>query len=181
MIYSSRSGKNHNSLFMPHTSHKRGFTLIEMLVVIAIISVLAGVVLTGVTGFQANARDTRRIGDLKNTQNFLELYFVKCGHYPGGYSGGACTTTAPANWVALKTMMEAAPFSISNFPKDPVTARNYEYGVENPENLKYVLKASLERDNRVLDDDVDTIPFTATPSVMCGPDTTTNHFYCITP
>ena len=31
----------------------KGFTLIEMLIVVAVIAILAGIVLTGVTGFQA--------------------------------------------------------------------------------------------------------------------------------
>ena len=57
-----------------------GFTLIEMLVVVAVIAILAGVVLTGVTGFQQSARDAKRIGDLRNIKNHLELYFNKCGH-----------------------------------------------------------------------------------------------------
>ena len=56
---------------MNKLSTKHGFTLIEMLVVVAIISILAGVVLTGVTGFQANARDTKRIAHLKQMQNYL--------------------------------------------------------------------------------------------------------------
>src|SRR3989344_4909933 len=112
-------------------SQSKGFTLVERVIVIAGIAILAGVVLTGVTGFQATARDTRRIGDLKNTQNFLELYYNKCGYYPGGIdAGGDCTTT------------------------DPATGRTYYYGV-NGDRLQYVIGAELERDNSVLKDDAD--------------------------
>ncbi len=130
-----------------------GFTLIEMLIVIAVIATLAGVVLTGVTGFMSAARDTRRVADLKNAQNFLELYFVKCGHYPGGISGGVCNSSDPANWDALADMMEREGFT-SNFPQDPVAGRTYFYGSD-ADNLSYTLGASLERDNRVLMDDLD--------------------------
>ena len=56
----------------------QGFTLIEMLIVIAVISILAGIVLVGVTGFQETARDTKRIGDLRGVQNSLELYYTRC-------------------------------------------------------------------------------------------------------
>ena len=166
---------------MKHLFSRKGFTLIEMLVVVAIISVLAGVVLTGVAGFQANARDTRRIGDLKNVQNFLELYFAKCGYYPGSLldAGGACSTTDNAvtpgsatGWGNLAITMNR--LGVSNFPKDPVTTRWYEYGV-GPEHLSYVIKASLERGNKVLDDDVDD---TAIYTISCA-DTSTNFYYCI--
>ena len=134
-------------------SQSKGFTLVEMLIVIAVIAILAGVVLTGVTGFQATARDTRRIGDLKNTQNFLELYYNKCGYYPGGIdAGGDCTTTDPASWSQLEDSME--PDVTSNFPNDPVTGRTYYYGVSG-DRLQYVIGAELERDNSVLKDDAD--------------------------
>src|SRR3989344_4158899 len=88
-----------------------GFTLIEMLIVIAVIAILAGVVLTGVGGFQASARDTRRIGDLRNVQNYLELYFNKCGHYPVTGSTGTDCGTPGANggtltWALLETALK---------------------------------------------------------------------------
>ncbi|PIR98086.1 MAG: hypothetical protein COT89_01455 [Candidatus Colwellbacteria bacterium CG10_big_fil_rev_8_21_14_0_10_42_22] len=60
----------------------RGFTLIEMLIVIAIIAILSGIVLVGVTGFQASARDTQAVADLRFTQNLIELYYTRNGSYP---------------------------------------------------------------------------------------------------
>lgn len=131
----------------------RGFTLIEMLIVVAIIAILAGVVLTGITGFQASARDTKRIGDLRNVQNYLELYFNRCGYYPGSIAGGSCSTSDPASWTALESMMESEGFT-SSFPQDPVAAQTYYYG-SSADNLQYVLGATLERDNNVLSNDVD--------------------------
>jgi general secretion pathway protein G len=130
-----------------------GFTLIEMLIVIAVVAILAGVVLTGVAGFQASARDSRRVGDLKNVQSFLELYFNKCNRYPGGLdAGGNCTTTNPANWDALKATMENG--LTSKFPSPQVSTYPYYYGVSG-DGLQYVIGARLERDNAVLRDDVD--------------------------
>jgi len=131
----------------------KGFTLIEMLIVIAVIAILAGIVLTGVSGFQASARDTRRVGDLRNAQNFLELYFNRCGYYPGTITGGSCNQSSP-DFAGLEAMMEAENFT-SNFPNDPVASKTYYYGVTGPDNLGYVLGAELERENNVLNDDVD--------------------------
>jgi len=134
---------------------RKGFTLIELLVVIAIIAILAGVVLTGVTGFQANARDTKRVGDLKNIQNNIELYFSRCGFYPGGFDAAAtpptCNTTNPADWGDLDgTLNEATGARIPNDPT-ATTTQDYFYGVSS-DNLSYVLGAKLEKPNRVLED-----------------------------
>ena len=134
--------------FKSMNSGERGFTLIEMLIVIVIISFLVGIVLTGTLGFQASARDTRRIGDLRNAQNFLELYFNKCGRYPGDASCGA---TSP-NWETLIQVMKDANVT-SQFPK-PIAGKDYLYGVS-ADGLNYVLGVELERGNTVLQDDVD--------------------------
>ncbi|MBI2594800.1 MAG: prepilin-type N-terminal cleavage/methylation domain-containing protein [Candidatus Colwellbacteria bacterium] len=129
---------------------QKGFTLIEMLVVIIIISFLIGIVLTGTLGFQASARDTRRIGDLRNAQNFLELYFTKCGHYPGD---GSCGTSYGAKtWSTLAGIIESAGVT-TQFPSG-IPGRPYYYGAAS-DGLSYTLGAELERDNNVLKDDVD--------------------------
>jgi len=136
-------------------SGKSGFTLIEMLIVIAVIAVLAGVVLTGVSGFQASARDTSRIGDLRNTQNYLELFFNRCGHYPVDGSGDC---GSPGSQGQLdESALETALLSVtSQVPGDPVGTSPYvyEYGYSDT-GLNYVLKATMERDNSALNDDID--------------------------
>src|SRR3989344_4283087 len=66
-----------------------GFTLIELLVVIAIIGIIASMVLIGVNSTRRLGRDARRIADLRQMQNALEIYYNGCGEYPGGgtYAG----------------------------------------------------------------------------------------------
>jgi len=61
---------------------KKAYTLIEMLMVVAIIGVLASSILIGLGSARAKARDARRITDLKSTQTALELYYSKYGVYP---------------------------------------------------------------------------------------------------
>ena len=146
---------------------RSGFTLIEMLIVIAVISILAGVVLTGVTGFQASARDTRRVADLKNTQNFLELYFNKCGIYP---SDEDCGNADPSSWSDLVEVMEAAGIS-SQFPKPAVDSYPYYYE-PGSDNFSYIIGAKLERDNRILDESADG----SVGGQSCGRD---SQIYCI--
>lgn len=136
---------------------RKGFTLIEMLVVVAIISILAGIVLTGVTGFQANARDTKRIADLKQIQNYLELYYNRFGHYPGTAAGAV---GAPANWDALVTALGGLGVTV---PSDPLGTRDYWYATDAADNTHYILGARLERDNNALrrPEDLDSADVTA--------------------
>ncbi len=64
----------------------KGFTLIELLVVIAIIGILSSVVLASLNSARAKARDARRLSDLHQIRNALELYASdNNGAYPTGY------------------------------------------------------------------------------------------------
>ena len=64
-------------------SHKiKGFTLIELLVVISIIGLLSSVVLASLNTARAKSRDARRISDIRQIRNALELYKDSTGYYP---------------------------------------------------------------------------------------------------
>ncbi len=130
--------------------YNKGFTLIEMLIVVAIIAILSGVVLAGVSNFQSRARDTRRIGDMKNIQNYLELYFNKCSRYPGD---ATCAANNPASWNDLTTAM-ASVMGTSKFPQPQVTANPYCYGVS-ADGLTYAVGTVLENDNSILKESAD--------------------------
>ena len=68
--------------------HESGFTLIEMLVVVAIIGLLASVVITGLGSARQKARDTRRISDIRQIQNALETYYSNNTSYPDNTAFG---------------------------------------------------------------------------------------------
>lgn len=72
---------------------KKGFTLIELMIVIAIIWVLAVTIVPKLTWAQARARDAGRIADLKNISAALETYNNDEWQYPKN----PATTTWP-NW-----------------------------------------------------------------------------------
>lgn len=64
-----------------------GFTLLELLVVISIIGILAGLVLASFTGVQKGARDTNRSSDIKQYQTSLEQFANEnSGLYPSRQS-----------------------------------------------------------------------------------------------
>ncbi len=68
---------------MTHTQDKhKGFTIIELIVVAAIISLLVAVVLARLDVSRAKARDTAKVQELKELQKALELYQLDINRYP---------------------------------------------------------------------------------------------------
>ena len=129
-----------------YSMKKGGFTLIEILVVVAIISILVGSVLVGLGPAQRQGRDTRRIADLRQIQNALELYFAKCGYYPGtAQSTATCGAyQAVSTWGDLTTALTGSSLGVSQIPNDPTSGKNYVYGSDG---TGYVLGATLEDPN----------------------------------
>ncbi len=59
-----------------------GFTLVEVLVTVTIISILAGIIAVNSIDSGKQSRDEKRQADLRNFQSSLELYKNKYGRYP---------------------------------------------------------------------------------------------------
>jgi prepilin-type N-terminal cleavage/methylation domain-containing protein len=129
---------------------KKGFTLIEILIVVAIIAILASIVLVGLGPTQQAGRDARRLSDLSEVQNGLELFYQKCGFYPGMVTGGTCASGSPgATWAVLATDLQGAGIGIGTIPSDPSTNRTYAYGYDTG-NTTYILAAALENQNNAV-------------------------------
>ncbi|MEK7480646.1 MAG: prepilin-type N-terminal cleavage/methylation domain-containing protein [Patescibacteria group bacterium] len=60
----------------------RGFTIIELLIVMALIALLASLVLATIGSTRERSRDARREADIKEIQNALDLYSVTNRAFP---------------------------------------------------------------------------------------------------
>jgi type II secretory pathway pseudopilin PulG len=137
-----------------------------MLIAIAIIGILASIVLVGLGPVQRRGRDARRQSDLRGAQNALELYYNKCGHYPGG---ATCQPASNEDWDSMVTAITGGSIGISKLPNDPSSGKTYFYGSDGP---AYVIGAELEdAGNPALKDDQDGTTF----GVDCD-----DPVYCIT-
>jgi prepilin-type N-terminal cleavage/methylation domain-containing protein len=133
---------------------KKGFTLIELLIVVAIIGLLASIVLVGLGGFRARGRDARRIADLRETQNALELYYTKNNAYPNVNT-----------WSELTNKLITEGIGVTTVSNDPLAGQTYAYGIPGSPYQNYVLQATLEDSNNpALKDDVDGTVY----GVNCG-------------
>lgn len=61
---------------------QKGFTIVELLIVIVVIGILAALVLNTFNGVQARARNTERQTDVKAIASQLEVYYADNGGYP---------------------------------------------------------------------------------------------------
>lgn len=61
---------------------EKGFTLVELMVVIVLIGLLAGVVSVGVFGVLKKGRITAAVGQIKEIEKAIAMYKMETGRYP---------------------------------------------------------------------------------------------------
>jgi len=63
-------------------NRSKGFTIVELLIVIVVIAILATLVIVTFTGIQQKARDSQRQTDINAVDSHLEAYYAENGKYP---------------------------------------------------------------------------------------------------
>ena len=152
-------------------SNRKGFTLVELVVVVAVIAILSGIVIANISSSRSKARDAKRISDIAQIQLALEQYFDRCGKYPAlGYANLSGTNNTCPTGISFSSF-------ISVVPKDPSTGIDYGYGVS-ADNLDYILKATLQNTGNTVTAEGLTVSTTKYNIGPCNPLTTN---YCVGP
>ncbi|QIA22025.1 type II secretion system major pseudopilin GspG [Mesorhizobium sp. AA22] len=76
--------------------HEDGFTLVELLVVLAIIALIATLAAPQVLRYLGSARTNAAKAQIRNIESALELYYVDNAKYPTAEEGLSALVTAPA-------------------------------------------------------------------------------------
>jgi prepilin-type N-terminal cleavage/methylation domain-containing protein len=134
---------------------KKGFTLIEMAVVLLIIGILVGIVLRNLGTQPIQARDVRRTADLHILSTYLVQYMTKQGNFPTGSAA-----SDQSSWSTLQNTLQSAGINVP-LPNSPSGNPYFYYscwdsGGSNTSPNHFVLRTVLEQ------------PYTQAPKVYEG-------------
>jgi len=105
----------------------KGFTIVELLIVIVVVAILATISIVAYNGIQVRARDAQRNNDITVLLKGLENYRTINGVYPtatptSGDSGWESSYTDVSNPMSFMEYLD-----ISKRPLDPLSNSTYRY------------------------------------------------------
>ena len=92
--------------FNPKTSHpmSKGFTLIEIIVILAVISILVAILAPTVLKYIAEAQTNRAQGDVRTISAMLNDLIKDTGQYPGNFLFGDTFICGPGTQPSTGTV-----------------------------------------------------------------------------
>ena len=104
---------------MHQVQNRKGFTLIEIMVVIVILALLAALVGPKLMGRTDDAKITDAKVQIKNMETALKLYKLDSGSYPTTEQGLSALVAKPTVGVIPKSYKEEGYLESKKVPKDP--------------------------------------------------------------
>ncbi len=114
----------HNAL--PRRTRLRGFTLIEIMVVITILGILAALIVPKVVGRTDDARITAAKQDIGAIMQGLKLYRLDNGRYPTTEQGLRALIERPSTDPQPSNWKQGGYLERNSVPKDP-WGKEYQY------------------------------------------------------
>jgi len=121
------SENNHSGQF----SRSKGFTLVEIIVILAVISILVAILTPTVLKYIDEARDDRAKEDVKSISAMLNDLIKDTGRYPGNMLESGNTflcgpgTVGLAGWGSSTTCEDLANHLVTNSPGGTATSDDY--------------------------------------------------------
>lgn len=109
------------------------FTLVELIVVIAILAILATIWFISMQGYAKSARQSTRVADLQTIGRSIEYFKIESGYYPEPTNPFNVTFSGSLAWKQWIFWEDTRKESrrISEVPLDPLTKNPYTYSVTN--------------------------------------------------
>ncbi len=104
---------------MRQVQNRKGFTLIEIMVVIVILALLAALVGPKLMGRTDDAKMTDARVQIKNMETALKLYKLDSGTYPTTEQGLSALVAKPTVGVIPKSYKDEGYLESKKVPKDP--------------------------------------------------------------
>ena len=129
----------------------RGFTLIEIMVVVVILGILGSLIVPNIIGRPDEARATAARADIEAIGNALELYRLDNGNYPSTDQGLEALVTKPSGYPEPRRWN--ADGYLKKLPVDPLD-QPYQYFSENRTFEVSSLGADLQEGGEGVDADL---------------------------
>lgn len=135
----------HHLIRGPRT--KRGFTLVELLVVIVVLAILAAIVLPKFMNSSMRGKESALKSDLKLLRNAVTVFQADTGYCPLAIADLALTSAPAKGLDSAGTQCTITgndwhgPY-LESVPKDPISGNDFTYGSTNPNVGKVTSSAS---------------------------------------